>query len=69
LSSLRKIEDSQPDIYPVQLLSFATMLDRANVQDELFRLASVGLVEASHQLDIRTPGWMQGLLGRRDDNT
>ena len=69
LSSLRKIEDSQPDIYPVQLLSFATMLDRANVQDELFRLASVGLVEASHQLDIRTPGWMQGLLGRGDDNT
>jgi tetratricopeptide (TPR) repeat protein len=69
LSSLRKIEDSQPDIYPIQLLSFVTMLDRANVQDELFRLASVGLVEASDQLDIRTPGWMQGLLGRGDDNT
>jgi len=69
LSSLRKIEDSQSDIYPIQLLSFATMLDRANVQDELFRLASVGLEEASHQLDIRLPGWMQGLLGRGDDNT
>jgi tetratricopeptide (TPR) repeat protein len=69
LSSLRKIEDSQPDIYPIQLLSFATMLDRANVQDELFRLASLGLEEASHQLDVRTPGWMQGLLGRGDDNT
>jgi hypothetical protein len=68
LSSLRKIEDSQPDIYPVQLLSFATMLDRANVQDELFRLASIRLEEASHQLDVRTPGWMQGLLSRGDDD-
>jgi tetratricopeptide (TPR) repeat protein len=68
LSSLRKIEDSQPDIYPVQLLSFATMLDRANVQDELFRLASLGLEEACHQLDVRTPAWMQGLLGRGDDD-
>ncbi|KAM0691630.1 hypothetical protein Q7P36_007829 [Cladosporium allicinum] len=68
LSSLRKTEDSQPDIYPVQLLSFATMLDRANVQDELFRLASLGLEEACHQLDVRIPAWMQGLLGRGDDD-
>jgi tetratricopeptide (TPR) repeat protein len=69
LASLRKVEDSQPDIYPIQLLSFAMMLDRANVQDELFRLASVGLEEACCRLDVRTPVWMQGLLGRRDDKT
>jgi len=69
LASLRKVEDSQPDIYPIQLLSFATMLDRANVQDELFRLASPGLEEACRRLDVRTPAWMQGLLGRGDDNT
>lgn len=68
LASLRKVEDSQPDIFPIQLLSFITMLDRANVQDELFRLASLGLQEACGHLDVRTPGWMQGLLGRGDDD-
>jgi tetratricopeptide (TPR) repeat protein len=68
LASLRKVEDSQPDIYPIQLLSFATMLDRANVQDELFRLASVGLDEACRRLDIRTPMWMQDLLSKGKDN-
>jgi tetratricopeptide (TPR) repeat protein len=68
LSSLQKIEDSQPDIYPIQLLTFATMLDRANVQDELFRLASVGLEEACQRLDVRTPAWMQGLLCKGEDD-
>jgi hypothetical protein len=68
LASLRKVEDSQPDIYPIQLLSFATMLDQANVQDELFRLASVGLEEACSRLDVRPPVWMQGLLSRGDDD-
>ena len=67
LTSLRKVEDSQPDIYPIQLLSFVTMLDRANVQDELFRLASLGMREACSRLDVRTPAWMRGLLGRGDD--
>jgi tetratricopeptide (TPR) repeat protein len=68
LASIQSAEDSQSDIYPIQLLSFATMLDRANVQDELFRLASVGLEEACHRLDFRTPAWMRGLLGRGDDD-
>jgi tetratricopeptide (TPR) repeat protein len=68
LASLQKVEDSQPDIYPIQLLNFATMLDRANVQDELFRLASLGLEEACHQLDVRTPAWMQGLLCKGEDD-
>jgi GTPase SAR1 family protein len=68
LASLQRVEDSQPDIYPIQLLNFATMLDRANVQDELFRLASLGLEEACHQLDVRTPAWMQGLLCKGEDD-
>jgi len=68
LASLRRAEDRQSNIYPIQLLRFATMLDRANVQDELFRLASVGLQEACRRLDIKTPAWMQGLLDRGDDD-
>lgn len=68
LTSLRQIEDSQPDIYPVQLLKFMTLLDRANVQDELFRLASLGLEEACDRLSVEVPPWMQGLLGRGKDD-
>jgi tetratricopeptide (TPR) repeat protein len=67
LASLRELEDSQPNVYPVQLLSFVTLLSRTNVQDELFRLASLGLEEACHRLDVRTPAWMRGLLAKRED--
>jgi tetratricopeptide (TPR) repeat protein len=67
LASLRKVEDSQPDIYPVQLLSFVTLLDRTHVQDELFRLASLGLEETCERLNIEAPAWMQGLLRKRQD--
>jgi tetratricopeptide (TPR) repeat protein len=67
LASLRELEDSQPNVYPVQLLSFVTLLNRTNVQDELFRLASLGLEEACHRLDVRTPAWMRGLLAKRED--
>jgi hypothetical protein len=67
LASLKEVEDSQPDIYSVQLLSFVTLLDRANVQDELFRLASLGLEEACDRLDIEAPAWMQGLLRKKED--
>ena len=38
------------------------MLDRANVQHELFRLASLGLEEACGKLGIEVPVWMQRLL-------
>jgi hypothetical protein len=68
LASLREVEDSQPDIYPVQLLSFMTLLDRANVQDELFRLVSLGLEDACERLNVKVPIWMQGLLSKRADD-
>ena len=62
LASLRELEDSQSNVYPVQLLSFVTLLNRTNVQDELFRLASLGLEEACGKLGIEVPVWMQRLL-------
>jgi tetratricopeptide (TPR) repeat protein len=68
LASLRELEDSQPDIYPIQLLSFLTLLDRANVQDELFRLASLGLEDACDRLNVKLPTWMQGLLSKREND-
>jgi hypothetical protein len=68
LASLREVEDSQSDIYPVQLLSFVTLLDRANVQDELFRLASSGLEDACDRLNAEVPAWMQGLLSKMENN-
>jgi tetratricopeptide (TPR) repeat protein len=69
LASLREVEDRHSDTYPVQLLSFVTLLDRANVQDELFRLASLGLEDACNRLDAEVPPWMQVLLlSRGEDN-
>jgi tetratricopeptide (TPR) repeat protein len=68
LASLREVEDSQPDIYPIQLLSFLTLLDRANVQDELFRLASLGLEDACDRLNVKLPTWMQGLLSKKEND-
>lgn len=38
------------------------------MQDELFRLASLGLEEACNQLNVEVPPWMQGLLGRGKDD-
>lgn len=67
LSSLRKVEKSQRNIYPIQLLRFVTLLNRANVQEELFRLASLGLKESCNQLDVSVPVWMQSLLGKGED--
>jgi tetratricopeptide (TPR) repeat protein len=69
LASLREVEDRDSDTYPVQLLSFMTLLDRANVQDELFPLASLGLKDACNRLDAEVPSWMQVLLlSRGEDN-
>jgi tetratricopeptide (TPR) repeat protein len=67
LASLRKLERSQTNIYPVHLLRFITLLDRSNVQDELFRLASIGLEESCSLMGIEVPAWMQGLLAIRED--
>lgn len=68
LSSLREVEDDRSDIYPIQLLNFMTLLDRAGVQDELFRLASLGLDESCSRLDVRVPAWMRDVLGKGEDD-
>ena len=67
LASLRKLEQSQPNIYPIHLLRFMTLLDRSNVQDELFRLARFGLEEACSWLGVEAPAWMQGLLASQEN--
>jgi hypothetical protein len=66
LASLRKLEQSQTNICPIHLLRFMTLLDRSNVQDELFRLARLGLEEACSSLGVEAPAWMQGLLASRE---
>ncbi|KAK0776482.1 hypothetical protein LTR38_015492 [Friedmanniomyces endolithicus] len=68
LPSLRELENRQCDICPTRLLSFLTflILNCANVQDELFRLASLGLPESCRQLNATTPTWMQALLATGD---
>jgi tetratricopeptide (TPR) repeat protein len=67
LSSLRKVEDSQSGIYPIKLLSFLTLFDRTNVQDQLFRQASLGLDEACQVLETGVPPWLRELLAKGDD--
>jgi tetratricopeptide (TPR) repeat protein len=67
LSSLRKVEDSQSGIYPIKLLSFLTLFDRTNVQDQLFRQASLGLDKACHVLETDVPPWLRELLAKGDD--
>lgn len=67
LSSLRKTEDARSDIHPIKLLSFLALFDRANVQDELFRLASGGLDKACDHLETTIPTWLRGLLAKDDD--
>jgi hypothetical protein len=55
LASLREAEDRQAKIYPIQLLRFMILLDRANVQDELFRLASLGLEDVCNGMSVEVP--------------
>jgi tetratricopeptide (TPR) repeat protein len=68
LFTLKAKEESCADIYPVKLLAFLTLFDRANVQDELFRLASLGLDRACYDLDVTVPPWLQSLLEKDDTN-
>jgi hypothetical protein len=44
-----------------------TLLDRSNVQDELFRLASRGLENVCSKLGVEMPMWMKGLLANLDN--
>ncbi|KAI7569125.1 hypothetical protein KC343_g2333 [Hortaea werneckii] len=68
LASLNKLEDNQSEICANQLLGFLTLLDKSNAQEELFRLASLGLQKSCDQLGTSVPGWMQGLLRKGKDN-
>lgn len=38
------------------------------MQDELFRLASLGLEDAFNGMSVEVPTWMQGLLSKGDDD-
>jgi tetratricopeptide (TPR) repeat protein len=67
LASLRKHENGQANIYPIHLLRFLSLLDRSNVQDELFRLASPELENACSYFGVEVPAWMQGLITNRED--
>lgn len=68
LSSLRKTYNSRSNVFPSELLSFMTFLDQAGAQDELFRLASLGLEESRDRLDALVPTWMRRLLCRSEDD-
>ena len=67
LASLRELEQRQANIYPIHLLHFMTLLNPANVQEELFRLASAGLENVCSHFGIKVPAWMQALLTDRED--
>ena len=67
LTSLRGIEDGQQDIRPVAFLTLLTLLDRANIQTELFRLASGGVQEARAELNVDLPLWLQKVLAQGED--
>jgi tetratricopeptide (TPR) repeat protein len=64
----KKVKDEpKRAIYPIKLLSFLTLFDRTNVQDELFRQASLGLDQACHELGTSVPFWLRKLLAKGDD--
>ena len=61
LAAIRKV-DEQEGICCLRLLTFLTLLDMANVQDELFRLASLGLTATCQMLGIGMLTWLEDLL-------
>ena len=67
LLSLRSHTSSHTRIYPIELMSFLTFLDRANIQDDLFDLASLGIDESCRQLHYSIPDWMEALLTKGQD--
>ena len=67
LASIRRVEERQPGVYPIDLLNFMTYFNRANVQNELFRLATLGLETGCRRTRAVVPPWLQSLLAR-DEN-
>jgi hypothetical protein len=67
LASLRKLEQSEANVYPIHLLYFMILLDRSRAEEELFRLASSGFERVCYHLDIKVPAWMEQILTKRKD--
>lgn len=67
ISSLSKAEKDQPDIHATHLLKFLTFFDRANVQEEMFRLASLELQDTCNKLGVSAPDWMRDLFEKDED--
>ncbi|OQN96102.1 hypothetical protein B0A48_18348 [Cryoendolithus antarcticus] len=65
LTSLRDVEKRDTSIHPIDFLALLTCLDRANIQTEMFRLASGGMHEACAATDTELPSWLQDILQRR----
>jgi tetratricopeptide (TPR) repeat protein len=66
--SLSTIDDGSGDILPRQLLSFLTSFDCANIQEDLFRLASLGFRAMSPQYGEFQPWWLARILQRGTDD-
>ncbi|KAK4899877.1 hypothetical protein LTR49_027554 [Elasticomyces elasticus] len=64
LASLRSIEDRESLIQPVAFLTLLTFLDRANIQTELFRLASGGARQTCEELNTDLPPWLEKVLAQ-----
>ncbi|KAK3615511.1 hypothetical protein LTR22_027404, partial [Elasticomyces elasticus] len=67
LTSLRAIEERDSNIRPVELLALLTLLDRANIQTELFRLASGGVQQLCAELNTNLPPWLKKVLAQGKD--
>nr|POE53442.1 nephrocystin-3 [Quercus suber] len=62
LSSIQQIDESQPDGSSLDLLELMTFLDRTNIQEELFRLASEGMKDLCSWMWNRVPPRLQKVL-------
>ncbi|KAK6427935.1 hypothetical protein LTR95_015930 [Oleoguttula sp. CCFEE 5521] len=65
LASLHEVEQRDTSIRPIDFLALLTCLDRANIQTEMFRLASDGMHEACAATDTELPSWLRDILLRR----
>lgn len=67
LLSIKSLETESPDTRPLQLLQLLSMLNRTSIQDELFRLAALGLEQTSRRLSIDAPRWLKNILSLGED--
>ncbi|KAK6423769.1 hypothetical protein LTR95_016472, partial [Oleoguttula sp. CCFEE 5521] len=64
LASLREVKERDTNVRPIDFLALLTCLDRANIQMEIFRLASGGMHQICMMTDTELPSWLQGILQR-----